>query len=241
MTEIKGYIFLCSDITESECIKLSLFGGTEKYAPRVKGLEKGVKLFLYNQQSKKLQGIFEAISTVGMNINPTAWKGDFPLQVRVKRISEHAPISRDDIKSILKFDMVGRPTSRLDGGQIEALEKLFKNKKRIRTYRDEAQYLADDGHRVRSKPEQKICDWLYKNRIVHGYEVPIPGIKFCDFEVPLKNKTVYIEYWGLKDEKYLANKEKKIRLYKKHKLPLINLELKDIKNLNKILGRKFNS
>lgn len=180
----KGYIFLCSDITEPECIERELFGGKEKYLNRVKGLEKGDVLFLYNYNTKKLLGIFEAETEMRENIVSEAWKGEFPWQVRVKRIETHKPISREDIGRLLKFDMMGRPSVRLTPETVVALAALFRNEKRIVQYDDGTRYYCEDGHKVRSKAEQTICNWLFEHEICHAYEYPIPEAKRCDFFVP---------------------------------------------------------
>ena len=243
--EKKGFIFLCSDITEPECFKRKLFGGKEKYANRVKGLEIGDHLYLYNYNSKKLHGIFESTSEVTENIQGDAWEHEFPCQVKVKQIKKCKPLSRDDIASDdylndhIKFDRAGRPSSRLVPETVEYLEWLLQTDKRVRVYEDGAKIRTEDGHYVRSKPEKQIDDWLYANRIVHAYETAIPGAKRCDFEIPRENGSIYIEYWGLNSRSYLRDKKAKQKIYKEHDLKLIELEQKDLKNLDKVLGEKF--
>lgn len=234
--EIKGYIFLCSEHTEAECLERLLFGGGDKYEARVRGLKPGDKLFLYNYRTKELHGIFEAVTGLERDIVPDAWDGEFPQQVKVKRIEEHKPISKDDIDElIIKFDRFNRPSSKLTEEMLVHLEGLFRDEKRNRNY-DEARHPTHDGHKVRSKGELLIDNWLYKNRIAHGYEVAILGKKFCDFEIPTMNGNIYIEYWGMNDVEYLKNKEVKLALYKEHDLKLISLYPKDLKSLDEILG-----
>lgn len=236
-----GYIFLCSDQTEQECLEKSLFGGQEKYQGRVKGLQPGHTLFLYNYKSKKLHGVFKALTEVKKDIIPGAWKGEFPWQVKVERIDVVKALSREDIpREILKFDIRHRPSSRLDQAQVDALLKLFKNKKRAKTYADDLPYTTEDGHKVRSMAEQRIDNWLYKNRIAHGYETQV-GAKQCDFQIPLADGTsVYIEYWGLNDKKYLKDKEAKIKLYKEKRLSLIELTPLD-KDIELVLEKKLSA
>ena len=74
----------------------------------------------------------------------------------------------------------------------------------------EATFRTEDGHMVRSKAEQIIDNWLYHKGIVHAYErrVPIEEEVYCDFFIPLGQK-VWIEFWGLEEEKYLKRKELK--------------------------------
>jgi len=88
---------------------------------------------------------------------------------------------------------------------------------------------------VRSKAEQIIDDWLYNNNITHAYErqVPIEENLCSDFYI--KSANVWIEYWGLDEEKYNKRKEAKIQLYKKHKKNLIEITDKEIKQLDDFL------
>ena len=115
---------------------------------------------------------------------------------------------------------------------IETEEKNFRDK-------FPANYRTDDGHKVRSKAEQAIDNWLYHNGIVHAYErlVPIKESLLSDFYIP-KGK-VWIEYWGFEDEKYLKRKEIKKELYRKNDKNLIELTDKDIENLDDILPSKL--
>jgi len=97
-----------------------------------------------------------------------------------------------------------------------------------------AEYRTSDGHYVRSRAELVIANWLFVEGIAYAYEkrVPIEEDIYCDFYIP-KGK-VYIEFWGLEDdEAYLKRKEKKIELYKKYNLNLIEI---DNNTINKIDG-----
>lgn len=102
----------------------------------------------------------------------------------------------------------------------------------------EAKHRAADGHFVRSKAEMLIDNWLYMAEIVHAYErkLPIEEDVYSDFYIPTGK--VYIEYWGYEnDPKYLARKKKKIELYNKYGFNLIELQDKEVQNLDDILPR----
>jgi predicted nuclease of restriction endonuclease-like RecB superfamily len=98
---------------------------------------------------------------------------------------------------------------------------------------------ATDGHYVRSKAELIIDNWLYFAKIVHAYErkLPIEEEIYCDFYIPTGK--VYIEYWGSEEAKYLARKAKKLEIYKKYNLNLIQLFEKEISNLEDKLPAKL--
>ena len=102
----------------------------------------------------------------------------------------------------------------------------------------EAKHRSADGHMVRSKAEMLIDNWLYMAEIVHAYErkLPIEEDVYCDFYIPTGK--VYIEYWGYdNDPKYLARKKKKIELYSKYGFNLIELQDKEVQNLDDVLPR----
>lgn len=104
--------------------------------------------------------------------------------------------------------------------------------------RFEAKHRSADGHMVRSKAEMLIDNWLYMAEIVHAYErkLPIEEDVYCDFYIPTGK--VYIEYWGYEnDSKYLARKKKKIELYNKYGFNLIELQDKEVQNLDDVLPR----
>ncbi len=102
-----------------------------------------------------------------------------------------------------------------------------------------AEHRAKDGHYVRSKAELIIDNTLYDYKIVHAYErkLPVEEDVYCDFYIPTGK--VYIEYWGLDEEKYLANKKRKLEIYSKYNFNLIELLEKDVSNLEDTLPAKL--
>lgn len=101
-----------------------------------------------------------------------------------------------------------------------------------------AKHRATDGHFTRSKAEMLIDNWLYMFEVVHAYErkLPIEEEVYSDFYIPTGK--VYIEFWGYEnDSKYLHRKKIKQDIYKKYNLNLIELEDKDVQNLDDILPR----
>lgn len=97
----------------------------------------------------------------------------------------------------------------------------------------EAKHRTTDGHYVRSKAEMLIDNFLYMLEIPHAYErrLPIEEEVYCDFYIPTGK--VYIEYWGYENEpKYLARKKAKQEIYKKYAFNLIELNEKEVQNLD---------
>ncbi len=92
-----------------------------------------------------------------------------------------------------------------------------------------------DGHFVKSEYEVTVDDILFDLSEVHVYEKIVAKITertvVCDWYIPIyRNNGIYIELWGIdKDYKYNLNKEEKRTLYKKHNLPLIEIEKDELK------------
>ncbi|HXF05590.1 MAG TPA: AAA family ATPase [Blastocatellia bacterium] len=89
--EINCSIWICSNKTQDECLERNLFGDKIDYYR--KGVREGDICFLYNCQADVLFGIFVAVSDPGWNLEPEAWGGAFPYQIRVKPAGEIKAVS----------------------------------------------------------------------------------------------------------------------------------------------------
>lgn len=109
--------------------------------------------------------------------------------------------------------------------------------------------ISEDGHIVKSKDEVRIDDYLYHHKIQHRYEKEYyPNNP--KYEEPIKPDwilpdykdlgDVYIEYWGLENnKKYNQQKEYKMQIYKEDKVTLICLYPEDTTNLSETLEKKL--
>lgn len=116
------------------------------------------------------------------------------------------------------------------------------------------------GHRVKSKAEKRIDDWLHRNGWISIYE---PEIKFCKTKTQPDwvllpqhgiTKPVIVEYWGLSvlrpnasywaqeaQPKYQEKRKFKESLYLgDENYHYIGLELPDLKQLDEVLGEALN-
>lgn len=97
-------------------------------------------------------------------------------------------------------------------------------------------YPTIDGHMVKSSMEQAIDDILWNAGILHAYEQPITEFvyerKKCDWFIPIigSEQGIYIEYWGMKTQKYLEDRKEKEDLYKQYNVPYIGIEKDDPKD-----------
>ncbi len=150
-------------------------------------------------------------------------------------------IKNKDILEMFEERQVEKTVSNVKTQIVEKTETETVNDFR-KTY--PAEYRTKDGHYVRSKAELTIDDSLYLWGIPHAYEKKLPNTDdnvYSDFHIPSgkgRQKAVYIEYWGIEnDEKYNQRKSKKIEIYNKLGLSLIQLNDADIKNIEDSLQK----
>ncbi|MHA1371337.1 MAG: hypothetical protein ACTSWN_02055 [Promethearchaeota archaeon] len=104
------------------------------------------------------------------------------------------------------------------------------------------QYTCNDGHKVRSRGELIIDNWLARMNINHNYEkvLEING-KRLKYDWFLPEFDVYIEYWGYYTKQYKQRRKVKEHLYEVGKKEVISIENDDLydvnKSLQKILGK----
>jgi hypothetical protein len=104
--------------------------------------------------------------------------------------------------------------------------------------------IALDGHFCRSMAEQKIDNWLYKNKIMHEVEPIYPKHeefnKSGRMKADWKIGNNYVEYFGLPDdEKYFEKMVKKRNLAKSLNINLIEIFYTDLIEIDKSLSKKI--
>lgn len=265
------FLFRSSDDTHQECLDRMLVGQNSKLKNRVQKVQMGDIIFIHktskrtNVQSQFIEGPFFAVSEGKKDIEPDAWKGDFPWQVKIEKKSDTVRIDQESFQqfqlqysvSLLFFNfeidkIIGRKlmeeigyTVNYTANKIESNETLNDIDVDFRL-RYQAKYRCEDGHYARSRIEVIVDNWLYSHNIAHAYEKKIPGQKMiCDFYVKKSNgKDIYIEVWGglenPEDNKRYQNRKKdKVNIYHKLKLNLLSIEEKHFNNIDDFLGDKF--
>jgi hypothetical protein len=149
-------------------------------------------------------------------------------------------LQNKNLSDVFKEPFAEKETSKVTPAIIE--QQQTNTQLASNNFRDkfEAKHRTKDGHFVRSRAEVIIDDTLYDYGLVHAYEkkVPIEEELYTDFYLP--NGKIYIEYWGLEnDAKYAERKKKKIELYQKYDLKLLELNDDDILNLDDHLPKKL--
>ena len=110
-------------------------------------------------------------------------------------------------------------------------------------YAEGQRYVCKDGHIVRSKSERDIDNFLFDNRIFHAYEkkFDVDGEDTVrpDFYIPTKD--LYIEHWGLDNERYQKEKEYKLNVYRKQGITVICTYEEDMEDFEFNLKRKLSN
>ena len=112
--------------------------------------------------------------------------------------------------------------------------KLFKKQKIKQT-----RYKSDSGYIVKSRAELIIANWLFYRGIDFIYEKKTPTKERVISDFYLTHSNIYIEFWGLETPQYLKRKSKKIKIYKKYRLKLIQMDDCSLHDLNAYFAKEF--
>lgn len=122
---IRGFIFACTEKSEAECIRRSLFATGKMYGPIVIRIREGDLLFLHNIDTDKLLGVYKAASDGTFNIDANAFDGKYPYQVKVHCLGENITLS--NAKKELNNKEIKRNTPILKGKLIALLNEYLCN------------------------------------------------------------------------------------------------------------------
>lgn len=112
---VRGFVFACTEATEAECLNGLLFATEKTYGPIVIRIRQGDLLFLNNIDTNMLYGFFRAASDGAYKINPTAFGGKYPYQVKVEPLGDI--VNLPSVKQLMsRFDL--RRNTPLYGGKL---------------------------------------------------------------------------------------------------------------------------
>ena len=104
---------------------------------------------------------------------------------------------------------------------------------------------TSNGEQVKSHAEKTLADYFTSKGIRYQYEPGIRGI-YADPDFYLPDYNVYVEYWGLLDaddprtrNKYEKSMKRKMAIYHKHHIKFISIYPKNLRNLDWIFNKKF--
>ncbi|XP_073143210.1 uncharacterized protein [Henckelia pumila] len=124
---LSGFIFMCSSSTKSDCYQYRVFGLPMGKMAAVEKIKPGAKLFLFDFELKLLYGIYEATSTGQLNMEPAAFGGKFPVQVKFRIFKECLPLHESSLKHVIRENYRGSKFDQeLNGHQVSKLLSSFR-------------------------------------------------------------------------------------------------------------------
>lgn len=122
-----GMIFMCNSETKKDCYRYKVLGLPANKKEMVEKIYKGMRLFLYDIDLKLMYGIYKAAGRGGCNIQPKAFKSQFPSQVRFTVLEECLPLAEETFRQAIKKNYYtrGKFDCQLSSEQVKDLCKLF--------------------------------------------------------------------------------------------------------------------
>jgi len=240
---------VCNNRTERECLEKKLFGLQKSMWDRVSQVKKGDILFLLNYVSNRLHGVFEAAGDGMMDIDPSAFDGYFPAQVRVRRKMRCPSLDEAALLPLIKkgWIKVSRRgvllfPDRLGPKFIDELWRIFLEVPPVpRAKAGPVGYKAKDGHTTKSYGERQLDDWLHEHLpYKHEYNCPVKRAKrevLCDWYIPKID--LHIEYWEKTGWRATSAIELKHKFYEDHSLRAIDIYEDDLRLADRIIPARI--
>ncbi|KAL3829431.1 hypothetical protein ACJIZ3_018233 [Penstemon smallii] len=122
-----GYIFMCNGKTKLDCYKYRVFGLPAGRLDVVKKIKPQTKLFLFDFDLKLLYGVYTSSTQGEMGIEPSAFGGKFPAQVKFEIFKDCLPLPESVFKHAIIDNYRGGRKFRqeLSNEQVNNLVAMF--------------------------------------------------------------------------------------------------------------------
>lgn len=128
VANLGGFIFMCNSTTKTDCFKYRVFGLNEGKKNLVEQVRKGMRLFLFDIDLRLLYGIYVAASPGSFKLEPSAFGGAFPWQVRFHIQKDCLPLSEDLFRAAIKDNYMDHRKFKVEltTEHVHRLVKLFR-------------------------------------------------------------------------------------------------------------------
>ncbi|KAE8039066.1 hypothetical protein FH972_011514 [Carpinus fangiana] len=126
--KMEGIIFMCSSKTKKDCYRYKVLGLPASKKEIVLKIYNGMKLFLFDFDLKLMYGIYKAAGPGSYDIEPKAFKSEFPAQVRFTVLEDCLPVAEEKFKEVIKDNYYSKNkfNCQLTSEQVKNLCKLFR-------------------------------------------------------------------------------------------------------------------
>ncbi|XP_044399976.1 uncharacterized protein [Triticum aestivum] len=103
-----GFIFRCDGATKPECFRYRVLGLPRRRLGAVSRIRRGAALFLYDFDARYLYGPYRADSDGGRDLEPAAFEGRLPAQVKFMIDGDFMPVPGKIVRYTIKENYPGK-------------------------------------------------------------------------------------------------------------------------------------
>nr|BAK01276.1 predicted protein [Hordeum vulgare subsp. vulgare] len=140
------FIFTCDGATTPECFRYRVLGLPRRKLGAVSRIRRGAALFLYDFDARYLYGPYRADSDGGRDLEPAAFQGRLPAQVKFMIHGDFMPVRGKTMRYTIKENYPGKFLPELTFTQVEKLRALFRPITSLPVPEAPPLYYVDNSH-----------------------------------------------------------------------------------------------